>query len=75
MRKGGIADSPGRQEACQVYRYRATFREGRPGSEYVEIIEAMSHYGALRKLKSRSKGLLSLIKINDQPDMRPPEIL
>ncbi len=65
MRKGGIADSPGRQEACQIYRYQATFREGKPGSEHVEIIEAMSYHGALRKIKGRSKRLLSLMRIND----------
>ena len=64
MRKGGIADSPGRQKACQVYRYRATFREGKPGSEHVEIIEAMSHHGALKKLKGRSKTLYSLEKLD-----------
>ncbi len=65
MREGGIADSPGRQEACQVYTYKAIFREGKPGSEHVEIIEAMSYHGALKKLKGRSKALLSLARIND----------
>ena len=66
MRKGGITDSPDRQEACQIYRYQATFREGKPGSEHIEIIEAMSYHGALRKLKGRTKRLLSLVKINDE---------
>jgi hypothetical protein len=66
IRKGEIADSPGRQEACQVCRYKATFREGKPGSEHVEVIAAMSYHGALRKLKGRTKRLLSLVKINDE---------
>jgi hypothetical protein len=64
MRDAGIADSPGRAEACKMQRFEATFRE-KTGSEHVEIIEAMSYHGALKKLKGRSKTLFSLCLIND----------
>ena len=64
MRDAGISESPGRQEACKVLRFEATFRE-RTGSEHVETIEAMSYHGALRKLKGKSKTLFSLCIIND----------
>ena len=64
MRDAGIADSPGRQEACKMLRFEATFRE-KTGSEHVEIIKAMSYHGALKKLKGRSKTLFSLYIIND----------
>lgn len=64
MLDAGIADSPGRREACKMMRFEATFRE-KTGSEHVEIIEAMSYHGALKKLKGRSKTLFSLCLIND----------
>jgi hypothetical protein len=47
-----------------MQRFEATFRE-KTGSEHVEIIEAMSYHGALKKLKGRSKTLFSLCLIND----------
>ena len=64
MRDAGIEESPGRQEACKVLRFEATFCE-KSGLEHVEIINAMSYHGALRKLKGRSKTLFSLRIIND----------
>ena len=64
MSDAGIADSPGRVEACKMMRFEATFRE-KTGSEHVEIINAMSYHGALKKLKGRSKTLFSLCIIND----------
>lgn len=64
MRDAGIADSPGRQEACKILRFEAVFRE-KSGLEHTEFIEAMSYHGALKKLKGRSKTLFSLCLIND----------
>jgi hypothetical protein len=64
MRDAGIADSPGRKEACKMLRFEAVFRE-KSGLEHTEFIEAMSYYGALKKLKGRSKTLFSLCLIND----------
>ncbi len=64
MSDAGISESPGRQEACKVLRFEATFRE-KTGSEHVEIINAMSYHGALKKLKSRSKTLFSLCLVDD----------
>ena len=64
MRDAGIEESPGRQEACKVLRFEAAFRE-KSGLEHVEVIDAMSYHGALRKLKGRSKTLFSLRIIND----------
>jgi hypothetical protein len=66
MRNGNIPESPGREEAATMIRYRAVFREKKTGLETVEIIEAMSLHGAMRKIKSRSKVLFSLIKCDDQ---------
>ena len=65
MSDAGIPESPGRVEASEVYRYLATFMEAKAGSEHSVIIEAMSYHGALKKLKGRSKRLLSLVRIND----------
>jgi len=64
MRDAGIADSPGRQEACKMLRFEAVFRE-KSGLEHTEFIKAMSYHGALKKLKGRSKTLFSLCLIND----------
>ena len=64
MRDAGIADSPGRKEACRILRFEAVFRE-KSGLEHTEFIEAMSYHGALKKLKGRSKTLFSLCLIND----------
>ena len=64
MSDAGISESPGRQEACKVLRFEATFRE-KTGSEHVEIINAMSYHGALKKLKGRSKTLFSLCLVDD----------
>jgi len=64
MSDAGISESPGTQEACKVLRFEATFRE-KTGSEHVEIINAMSYHGALKKLKSRSKTLFSLCLVDD----------
>lgn len=64
MRDAGIADSPGRQEACKMLRFEAVFRE-KSGLEHIETIHAMSYHGALKKLKGRSKTLFSLCLIND----------
>jgi len=64
MRDAGIADSPGRAEACKMQRFEATFRE-KSGLEHTEFIAAMSYHGALKKLKGRSKTLFSLCVIND----------
>ena len=41
MRDAGIADSPGRQEACKMMRFEATFRE-KSGWEHTEFVDAMS---------------------------------
>ena len=49
-----------------MIRYRAVFREKKTGLETVEIIEAMSLHGAMRKIKSRSKVLFSLAECDDQ---------
>ncbi len=65
MSDAGIADSPGRAEACKFQRFRATFRE-KSGWEHCEIIDAMSYHGALKKLKGRSKTLFSLCIIDDE---------
>lgn len=65
MRDAGIADSPGRQEACKMLRFEATFRE-KSGWEHTEFIGAMSYHGALKKLKGRSKTLFSLCLVDDQ---------
>lgn len=62
MRDGGIPESPGREEAAQMHRYRAVFREKKTGLEQVVFVEAMSHHGALRKLKGQVKNLISLVK-------------
>ena len=64
MRDAGIEESPGRVEASKRQRFEATFRE-KSGLEHVEIIDAMSYHGALKKLKGRSKTLFSLCIIND----------
>lgn len=64
MSDAGIADSPGRQEACKMMRFEATFRE-KTGSEHVENIKAMSYHGALKKLKGRSRTLFSLCIVDD----------
>jgi hypothetical protein len=64
MRDAGISESPGRQEACKMLQFEATFRE-RTGSEHIETIHAMSYYGALKKLKGRSKTLFSLCLVDD----------
>ena len=64
MRDAGISESPGRQEACKMQRFEVTFRE-KNGLEHVEIINAMSYHGALKKLKGRSKTLFSLCIVND----------
>jgi hypothetical protein len=66
MRNGNIPESPGREEAAKMIRYRAVFREKKTGLETVEIIEAMSLHGAIRKIKSRSKVLFSLTECDDQ---------
>ena len=66
MRNGNIPESPGREEAATMIRYRAVFREKKTGLETVEIIEAMSLHGAMRKIKSRSKVLFSLIECDEQ---------
>jgi hypothetical protein len=64
MRDAGIEESPGRVEASKMRQFEATFRE-KSGWEHVEIIDAMSYHGALKKLKGRSKTLFSLCLIND----------
>lgn len=64
MRDAGIEESPGRVEASKMRRFEATFRE-KSGLEHVEVIDAMSYHGALKKLKGRSKTLFSLCLIND----------
>ena len=64
MRDAGIADSPGRREACKMQRFEVTFRE-KSGLQHVEIINAMSYHGALKKLKGRSKTLFSICIVND----------
>lgn len=64
MRDASIPDSPGRAEACRMLRFKATFRE-KSGWEHAEFIEAMSHHGALKKLKGRSKNLYSLSLVDD----------
>ena len=64
MRDAGIEESPGRVEASKMRRFEATFRE-KSGLEHVEVIDAMSYHGALKKLKGRSKTLYSLCIIND----------
>ncbi len=64
MRDAGIEESPGKVEASKMRRFEATFRE-KSGWEHVEIIDAMSYHGALKKLKGRSKTLFSLCLIND----------
>jgi len=64
MRDAGIADSPGRKEACRILRFEAVFRE-KSGLEHTEFIEAMSYHGALKKLKGRSKTLFSLCLVDD----------
>lgn len=64
MRDAGISESPGRQEACKMLQFEATFRE-KSGLEHTESIAAMSYHGALKKLKGRSKTLFSLCLIND----------
>ena len=66
MRDGNIPESPGREEASRMVRYRAVFREKKTGLETVEIIEAMSLHGAMRKIKSRIKALHSLVECDDQ---------
>jgi hypothetical protein len=66
MRNGNIPESPGREEAATMIRYRAVFREKKTGLETIEIIEAMSLHGAMRKIKSRSKVLFSLTECDDQ---------
>ena len=66
MRNGNIPESPGREEAAKMIRYRAVFREKKTGLETVEIIEAMSLHGAIRKIKSRSKVLFSLTECDEQ---------
>jgi len=66
MRDGSIPESPGREEASKMIRYRAVFREKKTGLETVEIIEAMSLHGAMRKIKSRIKALHSLVECDDQ---------
>ena len=65
MSDAGIPESPGRLEASKVYRYLATFMESKGGAKHSVIIEAMSYHGALKKIKGRSKALLSLVRIND----------
>jgi hypothetical protein len=47
-----------------MLRFEASFRE-KSGLEHVEVIDAMSYHGALKKLKGRSKTLFSLCLIND----------
>ena len=64
MRDAGIEESPGRAEACKMRRFEVTFRE-KNGLEHVEVIDAMSYHGALKKLKGRSKTLFSLCIIDD----------
>jgi len=64
MSDAGIHDSPGRTEACKMQRFEATFRE-KSGLEHVEIINAMSYHGALKKLKGRCKTLFSLCLVDD----------
>jgi hypothetical protein len=64
MHDAGIEESPGKVEASKMRRFEATFRE-KSGWEHVEIIDAMSYHGALKKLKGRSKTLFSLCLIND----------
>jgi len=64
MSDAGIAESPGRDDACKMMRFEATFRE-KSGSEHTEFIAAMSYHGALKKLKGRSKTLFSLCLVND----------
>lgn len=66
MRDGNIPESPGREESAKMIRYKAVFREKKTGLETIEIIEAMSLHGAIRKIKSRSKVLFSLTECNEQ---------
>ena len=63
MRDAGIEESPGRVEASKMRQFEATFRE-KSGWEHVEIIDAMSYHGALKKLKGRSRTLYSLEKLD-----------
>jgi hypothetical protein len=64
MRDAGIEESPGRKEASKMLRFEAAFRE-KSGLQHSEIINAMSYHGALKKLKGRSKALLSLCIVDD----------
>ncbi len=64
IRDGKISESPGKAEASQMLFFKATFRE-KSGAEHSETIAAMSYHGALRKLKGRSKTLISLKKIHE----------
>ncbi len=64
MSDAGISESPGRQEACKMLRFEATFRE-KSGWEHTEFIGAMSYHGALKKLKGRSNALFSLCLVDD----------
>lgn len=66
MRDGNIPESPGREESAKMIRYKAVFREKKTGLETIEIIEAMSLHGAIRKIKSRSKVLFSLTECDEQ---------
>jgi len=46
-------------------RYRALFREKDTGVESEQIIEAMSLYGAMRQIKSKTKVLFLLTECLD----------
>tara|TARA_B100001939_G_scaffold317489_1_gene304192 strand:+ start:496 stop:717 length:222 start_codon:yes stop_codon:yes gene_type:complete len=65
MRKGGIPESPGREQAAQMHKYRAVFREKKTGLEQVLFLEAMSLHGAMRKLKGRTQNIVSLVRWTD----------
>lgn len=65
MNDAGIPESPGREDASRMTRYKAVFREKKTGLETVEFIEAMSIHGAMRKIKSRVKSLISLLECDE----------
>lgn len=61
----GTPESPGREEAARMKRYRALFRDKYTGVESEQIIEAMSLYGAMRQIKSKTKVLFLLTECLD----------
>ena len=62
-----MTESPGREEAAKMLRFKVRFVNKKTGFEDTVFLEAMSLHGAMRKIKSKYaiRDLHSIIQCDD----------